>query len=273
MNTIHNNGENEQALNDDLEKLGSAYQHLEHDQPPELLDQAILNSAHRAVEKKTGWNQFGWMHGLATTAVFVLAFTVILDQRELAPEFKEDVLLNTPARLNKESGSKKQLLDNVGQSTAEMESTLEYRQESIQGDAPSARAMAPELSNEAPAELSLRRELNDLSAQTGAIRKRKDADKDDSISNVLEEEIMMDEADLQSESPSSTADAMQAAPATVTAPVISSMKSRSRVDLSIEQELLTIIELKQSGDETWVTELESFIERHPDYPLPDELKQ
>ena len=83
----------------------------------------------------------------------------------------------------------------------------------------------------------------------------------------------MDEADLQSESPSSTADAMQAAPATVTAPVISSMKSRSRVDLSIEQELLTIIELKQSGDETWVTELESFIERHPDYPLPDELKQ
>ena len=272
MNTIHNNGENEQALNDDLEKLGDAYQHLEHDQPPDMLDQAILNSAHRAVEKKSGWKQFGWVHGLTTTAVFVLAFTVILDQRELAPETKEDALLNTPSRLNMESKAKKQSLDKVGQSTAEMESTYEYRQKSVVGDAPSSGATATELSSEAPAELSLRRELDELSAQTGAIRKREDADKDDSISNMLEEEIMMDEADLLSESPPSTAAAMQVAPATVAAPVISSMKSRGRVDLTIEQELLTIIELKQSGDETWAAELESFIERYPDYPLPDELK-
>ena len=271
MNTIHNNGENEQALNDDLEKLGDAYQHLEHDQPPELLDQAILTSAHRAVEKKTGWTQFGVGQGLSTTAVFVIAFTVILDQRELAPETKEDALLNTPSRLNMESKAKKQSLDKVGQSTVEMESTLEYRQKTVVGDAPSADAMAPELSSEPPQELSLRRELNELSAQTGAIGKREDADKDDSISNMPEEEIMMDEADLRLES-SSTTEAMQDLPAAVAAPVISSMKSRSRVDLSIEQELLTIIELKQSGDETWAAELESFIERYPDYPLPDELK-
>ena len=83
---------------------------------------------------------------------------------------------------------------------------------------------------------------------------------------------MMDEAELQPESPPSTAAAMQTAPATVAAPVNSSMKTRSRVDLTIEQELLTIIELKQSGDETWATALESFLERYPDYPLPDELK-
>jgi hypothetical protein len=248
-----------------LEKLGDAYQHLEHDQPPDMLDQAILNSAHRAVEKKPGWTQFGWIHGLTTTAVFVIAFTVILDQRELAPETKEDALFNTPSRLNMESKAKKQSLDKVGQSTAEMESTLEYRQKSVVGDAPSAGAMAPELPSEPPAELSLRRELNEISAQTGVIGKREDADKDDSVSNMLEEEIMMDEADLRPESPPSTASAMQTAP-------VSAMKTRGRVDLKIEQELLTIIELKQSGDESWVTELESFIERNPDYPLPDELK-
>ena len=272
MNTIHNNGENEQALNDDLEKLGDAYQHLEQDQPPDMLDQAILNSAHRAVEKKSGWKQFGWVHGLATTAVFVLAFSVILDQREMAPEFKQDGLLNTPSRLNMESESRKQSVDTVGRSTADMEPTMEYRQKSVVGDVPSSGAVAPELSSEAPAELSLRRELNELSAQTGAIKKREYADKDDSNSNMLEEEIMMDEADLRSELPSATAEAMQVAPATVAAPVHSATKARGRMDSTTEQELQAIIVLKQSGDETWVTKLESFIERYPDYPLPDELK-
>jgi hypothetical protein len=83
---------------------------------------------------------------------------------------------------------------------------------------------------------------------------------------------MMDETDLRSEPPSSTADAMQIAPATVAAPVHSATKARGRMDSTTEQELQAIIVLKQSGDETWVTKLESFIERYPDYPLPDELK-
>ena len=74
MNTIHNNGENDKSLNEDLHRLGKAYGQLPHDQPPQLLDQAILNSAHRAVENKPHWMKFGWLHGLTTAAVFVLAY-------------------------------------------------------------------------------------------------------------------------------------------------------------------------------------------------------
>jgi hypothetical protein len=40
----------------------------------------------------------------------------------------------------------------------------------------------------------------------------------------------------------------------------------------MEQKLRAIIKLKQSGDETWKTELKAFKESYPGYPLPDELK-
>jgi hypothetical protein len=72
MNTIHNNGDNDKSLNDGMEKLGRAYDQLPNEEPPELLDQAILSSAHRAVEKKPHWMKFGWLHGLTTAAVVVL---------------------------------------------------------------------------------------------------------------------------------------------------------------------------------------------------------
>jgi len=271
MNTIHNNGENDQTLNDGLEKLGRAYGQLEQDQPPEMLDQAILNSAHRAVVKKSGWKQFGWMHGLATAAVFVLAFTVILDQRELAPEFKEDVLLNTPSRLNREMELKKQAVDKIGKSTAETESTTEYRQKTIMRDAPVPAAAALEPRSEETAVQSMRIELNEIVVQAAAAEKREQADMDDSMPNELQEAFMLDEADLLSESVSMDAAYMQVAPA-IAAPAISAMKTRGRMDLTIEQELLAIIELKLSGDESWADELEAFVERNPDYPLPDELK-
>ncbi len=271
MNTIHNNGEYDQTLNDGLEKLGRAYGQLEQDQPPEMLDQAILNSAHRAVEKKSGWKQFGWMHGLATAAVFVLAFTVILDQRQLAPEFKEDVLLNTPSRLNKETELKRPSLDKISESTAETESTTEYQQKTMMRDAPVSAAAALEPLSEESAVRSMRIELNETVVQAAAAEKREQADMDDSMPKKLQKAVMLDEADLLSESVSMDAASMQVAPAAA-APAISAMKTRGRMDSTIEQELQAIIELKLSGDESWVMELEAFVERNPDYTLPDELK-
>ena len=120
MNTIHNNGENDQKLNSDLDELGQAYSKLEQDEPPALLDQAILNSAHRAVENKPHWMQFGWLHGLTTTAVFVLALSIFLNQRQSVPIFKDDVLINAPSVLETETALKKQSVDKVS----------EYRQNS-----------------------------------------------------------------------------------------------------------------------------------------------
>ena len=77
MNSIQNKGGNT-PYSDDLDHIRDVYQQLDADEPPDLLDQAILNSAHRAVEKKPHWMKFGWLHGLTTTAVFILAFSWIV---------------------------------------------------------------------------------------------------------------------------------------------------------------------------------------------------
>jgi hypothetical protein len=272
MNTIHNNGDNDQSLNDGLDKLGQAYERLEQDEPPDLLDQAILNSAHRAVEKKPGWQQIGWMHGLATSAVIVLAFTIILDQDELAPELKEDFLQNTPSVLESRTELKKQSADQLGESVMEEESLTEVRRKTSMADAPATATKPMELSSESPRAQPIGEVQSELRVQGAAIEKNEYADRDDLTADAQLEGILMDEADVLTKSPSVDTASRQVMPASVATPQISAMKARGRAELSIEQELQAIIELKKSGDEAWVTELAAFIERFPDYELPDELK-
>ena len=94
MNSNQKNGGNQSPIEDDLDIIVEAYKDLGHDEPPDLLDQAILNSAHRAVEKQSHWLQFGWLHGLTTAAVVVLAFTIILNQGDPAPRLDETIPLD-----------------------------------------------------------------------------------------------------------------------------------------------------------------------------------
>ncbi len=272
MNTIHNNGENDKSLNDDLEKLGRTYRNLEQNEPPELLDQAILNSAHRAIEKKSGWQQFGWMHGLATTAVFVLAFTIILDQRELAPEFEDEVLRNSPLRLEEQSETKKQTSDKTDTSNVETEARDDSRQNAMMKAAPAPASASMEQAKEEQNEPSPERAQPVLRAQSSASEKVEYADKDNLSSNNLQEETMIDEADVMVASPPIDAAIMQDVPAVASESVGSALKARARNVATIEQEIQAIIELKKAGDETWPTKLQAFVERNPDYPLPDELK-
>jgi hypothetical protein len=69
---------------DDLEQLERRYRALANEEPPELVDQAVLNRARAAAEKRTRswpWTR-GWAHNLATAAVVVLAVTVLLQLRD-----------------------------------------------------------------------------------------------------------------------------------------------------------------------------------------------
>ena len=111
MNTIHNNGENDKSLDDGMGKLSHAYGQLQHEEPPELLDQAILNSAHRAVEKRPHWMQFGWLHGLTTAAVFVLALSLIFNTREPVPDYESGMRLNEATGLQRDKAASKQSPD------------------------------------------------------------------------------------------------------------------------------------------------------------------
>lgn len=194
MSSIHNNGENDQSLNDGLDKLDRVYGQLEQDEPPKLLDQAILNSAHRSVEKNPHWMKFSWLHGLTTAVVFVLAFTIILNQREPVPEFESGMSNNEAVDLQRENVARKQP---PGQLTSES-----------------------------------------LGMEKKAIGERRQ-------------------------------DFLQVVPKPITQ---ESTTEESAPNDMAEQRLLAIIKLKQSGNESWKSELESFKESYPDYPLPDELK-
>jgi hypothetical protein len=79
---------------DDLRKLESAYRAAAQEEPPELLDLAVLNKARAAVEKpRRAWSfNLTWVHGLATAGVAVLALTLFMDLREQQPQ------PNDPAR-------------------------------------------------------------------------------------------------------------------------------------------------------------------------------
>jgi len=246
MNSIHNNGENDQTFNGGLDKLGQAYKQLEQDEPPELLDQAILNSAHRAVEKKPHWMKFGWLHGLTTAAVFVLAFSVILNQREPVAVFENGVRSNEPAGLQRERALKKQSAAPVLSEDSRMEMNVksERRQDMLQSmpvaAAPQEMAKESAAFNEAEeAELNVQSSLyihDDLHGETDGI------DKDVPARSLMAEEKLIS-------------------------------KTGSMADITDEKlQLLAIIKLKQNGDERWKTELESFKEKYPDYPLPNELK-
>ena len=222
MNTIHNNGENDKSLSEGLDKLSHKYGLLEQDEPPELLDQAILNSAHRAVEKKPHWMKFGWLHGLTTAAVFVLAFSIILNQREPVPVPDHEIGRSNyeTVRLQRQKVAKKQSGAQFEERSKEISFVREEKSDSsldMLQSSPVAAAPASAALDNAPEE---RAEQPQLEAQRSL--------------------YVRDDTRVQTNS-------------------------------ELEQMLQTIIKLKQSGNESWKTELELFKKSYPDYPLPEEL--
>jgi len=280
MNSIHNNGENDKTLDADLDKLSSAYARLEQHEPPGLLDQAILNSAHRAVEKKPHRMRFSWLHGLTTTAVFVLAFSLILNQPESTPVLEDGISNSDDIRLESGNAAKKQALEVNSLEIRPDEFRLETRtkagerQDLLQSTPAAAAPMSAskEINPEDRARHSALEDQDLLSTRESLREKRASPDKDAEITGVLQEEIASDEADL-------TVDSLQVEAAyemlesrAAASPVLGEAETHVNDESAIEQELLTIIELKQAGDSQWVTELELFKQRYPDYPLPDVLK-
>jgi len=75
-----------ETLETGLEEIEAALRKLPAAEPPELVDQAVLNRARAAVEGHTQrpWN-FGWMHALATAAIVVLGVAILM-QEPVPPE-------------------------------------------------------------------------------------------------------------------------------------------------------------------------------------------
>ena len=273
MNTIHNNGENDNSLNDGLDKVGQAYNQLPHEEPPELLDQAILNSAHRAVEKKPHWMKFGWLHGLTTTAVFVLALSLIFNQREQVPDFDDRMRNSESVGLQREKVAKKQSGNIQSDLRMELKEENENRQDVFKSapDSAASQSKPMEIAGEEQALEPAAAGRRSMYAQDSLDAKKDNADNDASGDAPVLEESVMDEADLIADTPELEVIAKKLRPAAVAAPAASEFGASLEIDPMIEQKLLAIISLKQTGDEAWITELEKFKKDYPDYPLPKDL--
>ncbi|MCW8925131.1 MAG: hypothetical protein OQJ84_02660 [Xanthomonadales bacterium] len=240
MNTQNRQDGNDGTLDEGLDELGRKYRELGADTPPDLLDQAILNSAHRAVEKKSGWTQFGWLHGLTTAAIIVLAFTIVLQQREPIPPEEGIILESRPPEIRSQSmpSARKQEvtpaaskdLEEAADSNLVIQAYSEPRKEGQPLE-----NMADASSETREREVSLEEEQ-----ATGTRAKTLDASEADFAAASMRPES--DDEDVLQDT------------------------------RAAEQQLAEILRLKNAGDETWHEALESFRQQFPEYPLPAELE-
>ena len=266
MNSIHNNGPDDKLLNDELEKLGQDYQQHSSEEPPELLDQAILNSAHRAVENTDHWLDFGWIHGLTTAAVVVLALSIIMTQRQptgfedngLTPTDTSSLGRSRQAEPEMSGKMREQSVSELNYMTQESKQELRKDASSVSSDTALQTvpaASAPAVQTGARAEPEIARKAQD------EIRAKK---------SLPPEKVLLEEDLTQMNTPAEAeADERQNGAYKLDADKIHAERA---ISITPEEQLQAILLMKLEGDDKWETELETFIENYPDYPLPDALK-
>jgi len=242
MNSIHNNGPDDKLLNDD----------------------------------KDHWLDFGWIHGLTTAVVVVLALSIILTQRQ-PTELDENGLLPTDVRQLGRSRSAEAEIS--GQIREQRLNEAEYKQEPGKDSINEFRkdmgqtmpaASAPQAGSRAEP-MAAREVQDDLQSKKSL----------QSADTFLEEDLIQVNAPVEAVSakPAVVEFADEVLPTEAGEVEIDSVKTDAdklkveRSQLSAEEtQLQAILILKQAGDDRWEAELKKFIENHPDYPLPEELK-
>lgn len=89
MTTDHRDQQAEQELEQELEKLRSMLSGPEAMEPPDLLDQAVLNTARREIEQRGARRgkrgPLRWLGAFTTAAVIVLALSIVIQQEQPIP--------------------------------------------------------------------------------------------------------------------------------------------------------------------------------------------
>lgn len=243
MNSIHNNGKDNKSLDQDLEELDLRYQSVRSDEPPELLDQAILNRAHRATEAKNSWLDFGWIHGLTTVALAVLTFSVVVSLRDSA-EFDPTTAPFSDKPLRSQNRQQ------ASETTEELKAKKDVDTDADAGQFFSEEASTlPKIPSTAPAKDS-------VNPQTIGEPDTSDIDYWEGPAEAgLTEEDQAKEKRAEQQRETEQRDTV------------------GKLDFAQQTELLDIImKLKLAGNKDWKERLDAFIKTYPDYPLPDELK-
>ena len=284
MNSIHNNGPDDKSLNDELDKLDHTYQQLSPEEPPELLDQAILNSAHRAVEKNDHWLDFGWVHGLTTAAVVVLALSIIVNQRQ-PTGLEETGLLPVDTK----TADRRRLVESEARDEMRQQRSNEAQQKKRELSKEVRREPRKDAVSAMPATRALELQAGSRAAAVPELNAPDDFQAKKSIQSEdepLEEDILQasEPVETRSAEPSTVRFANESAPAEAAevesdaikldADIVAAERSQTTTEevQAEEAQVQAILKMKNAGDIRWKAKLKTFIENYPDYPLPDELK-
>jgi hypothetical protein len=253
-------------LEQELDELQRQYRAAARDEPPTLLDQAVLNRARRAAERHAirPWS-FSWMHATATAALVVLGLAVVMQVRDASGPPEAPAALSKEPRLDyqDEQDGPDRAVDALKafrqreaealedqQNAQKSELLRELREEAIRPAAPAPAAEPPVLIFR-PVPAGWQRHTKADSSIAAAARV---------------DEAASAEAVGQSQQ-RAAAPAGQEADADVL-----EFSGETRVLASAEEWLTWIIELKQAGlERAWRSELEAFGEVFPDHAVPEEL--
>ena len=230
----------------DLETVRSAWAGLESAEPPELLDQAVLNRARRDLESRPGRWPLRWLGGFATAAVIVLTLSIVIQQDPQAPVptvdetdgIKLDQSISKEAMKEVDRDTARRSVtaeDQAGQSLAGSEQPFEKRLQQAEPAPPPASAAA-------------------VMQDSASMHRQK----------VRSEEIPTNAAEVTAAAP---AIAEIAADAETAAEDESAELAEAEAWI---ERLMLLWETQQ--DEKLVSELAAFREAFPDYPLPPELE-
>jgi hypothetical protein len=236
----------ESDFDNDLEAVRSAWNGLEKAEPPELLDQAVLNTARRELESRPGRWPLRWLGGFATATVIVLALSIVTQQDPQAPAPVVDETDGIKLDQSVSTAAKKEVDRDTAKSTAapgdQAGQTRTGSEDRIEKQVQQAEPASPEAS--AAAELQ----------EPATLHRQK----------VRSEEMPAAVAEVNAASPA-IAEMMAD---TETEPEKESAEL-AEAEAWIER-LMLLWETQQ--DEKLVVELAAFREAFPDYPLPSELE-
>ena len=78
--------EDESKLEQELAEVHAEWRSMAQAEPPDLVDQAVLNAARRDLEPARKRRPLRWLGGFATAAVVVLALTLVVEQEPQRPD-------------------------------------------------------------------------------------------------------------------------------------------------------------------------------------------
>jgi len=99
----HHHAKNERPDIPGLEQIEERYTRWQGEEPPALIDQAVINLAHRHVEARERKRRrtLHWISGLSTAALMVLALSLVMQSRPGPPApaiHKDEVMAPAPLR-------------------------------------------------------------------------------------------------------------------------------------------------------------------------------